>query len=182
MQTQHHHISSRVSEPFLLACGGIVLALVSAGAAGVAQTNSIQSRDKFSPAQTEVRDALAKFIHAFDNLNWEQFRSAFDDNATVFFPGLFTERAEGRAALDRDFKVFFQRIRTASGKKTAPYLDLRPKLLKIQVFNDVAVVTFHLEGRPGLLGRRTIVLLKTSAGWKIVHIHASEIAVPAAHR
>lgn len=148
MPTHQCHFALRASESSLLACGSSVLALVSAGAAGVGQTNSMQSRDKLSPAQIEVRDALAKFIHAFDDLNWEQFRSAFDDNATVFFPGLFTERAEGRAELDKDFKVFLQRIRTASGKKTAPYMDLQAKGLKIHAFNDVAVATFHLDSRP----------------------------------
>ena len=37
--------------------------------------------------------------------------------------------------------------------------------------------TFHLDDRAGFLNRRTIVLHKTTAGWKIVHLHASEVAV-----
>lgn len=142
----------------------------------------VQAQVKSGPADAEVRDALEKFIHAFDNLDWEGFRSAFDDNATVFFPHHFAERADGRAEFEKDFKVFFQRIRMGSYKTTAPYMDLRPKGMKIQLFDDVAVATFQLDGPPGFLGRRTIVLHKTGAGWKIVHIHASEMAVSGAHR
>lgn len=143
---------------------------------------SVRAQEKSAPADAEVREALAKFIHAFDDLDWNSFRSAFDDNATVFFPHHFAERADGRAEVEKDFKVVFQRIRMESRKTSAPYMDLQPKDLKVQIFNDVAVATFHLDGPPGFPGRRTIVLHKSKAGWKIVHIHASEMAVSGAHR
>jgi hypothetical protein len=42
---------------------------------------------------------------------------------------------------------------------------------------DVAIVTFHLDDRPSVLNRRTIVWQQTKSGWKIVHIHASEVAL-----
>jgi len=83
-------------------------------------------------AELEVRHTLAKFVYAFDNLNWEAFRLAFDDTATVFYPRAFPERANGRAEFEKTFKVVFQQIRS----------------------------------------RKT----KTSAGWKIVHLHASEVS------
>jgi hypothetical protein len=37
-------------------------------------------------AEAQVREALAKFVNAFDHLDWETFRLAFDDDATVFYP------------------------------------------------------------------------------------------------
>lgn len=40
-------------------------------------------------ADLEVRDALAKFVYAFDNLDWESFRLAFEDDSTVFYPHAF---------------------------------------------------------------------------------------------
>ncbi len=60
-----------------------------------------------------------------------------------------------------------------------PYIDIQPKDLRIQVFGNTAIATFHLDDRDGagLLNRRTIVLNKTEAGWKIVHLHASEVAI-----
>jgi hypothetical protein len=57
-------------------------------------------------------------------------------------------------------------------------MDLQPRDLNIQIFGEVAIATFHLDDRPGFLNRRTIVLHNTPEGWKIVHLHASEVATP----
>jgi ketosteroid isomerase-like protein len=125
--------------------------------------------------EAEVRTALAKFVQAFDNLDWEAFRACFADNATVFHPRQFSRRAEGRAGVEETFKQVFVRIK---GDKTdPPYVGLQPKDLQIQFAGDaVAIATFYLEDHPGFLNRRTIVLQKMKGGWKIIHIHASEVA------
>ncbi len=39
-----------------------------------------------APAESQVRETLARFIKAFDDLDWDTFRLSFDDNATVFYP------------------------------------------------------------------------------------------------
>jgi ketosteroid isomerase-like protein len=127
------------------------------------------------PVESEVKNALASFIRAFDDLDWEGFRLAFDDNATVFYPRAVPERANGRAEFEKTFKTVFEQIR--SGKTAAPYMDIQPKGVRIQVFGNVAIVTFHLDDREGFLNRRTIVLNKTEQGWKIVHLHASEVSL-----
>src|SRR5258707_23997 len=56
-------------------------------------------------AETEVRDTLAKFVRAFDNLDWDGFCAFFDDNATVFYPRAFPERANGRGQFEKTFKT-----------------------------------------------------------------------------
>ncbi len=127
------------------------------------------------PSDADVREALAQFIRAFDDLDWEHFRLAFDDNATVFYPRAMPQRANGRDEFEKAFKTVFQQIR--DGKTAAPYMDIQPKEMRIQLFGDVAIATFHLDDRAGFLNRRTIVLNKTEKGWKIVHLHASEVAV-----
>jgi len=123
----------------------------------------------------DVRQALARFIRAFDDLDWENFRLSFDDNATVFYPRAMPERANGRAEFEKAFKTVFQQIRGA--KTAAPYMDIQPRDLSLQLFGDVAIATFHLDDKPGFLNRRTIVLSKTEKGWKIVHLHASEVSL-----
>jgi ketosteroid isomerase-like protein len=136
------------------------------------------------PAQTpsnpqkpdDLQQALTTFIQAFDNLDWERFRSAFDDDATVFFPRGFSARATGRAEFEKNFKVVFEQIR--DGKTAPPFMDIQPEDMEIQRLGDVAVVTFHLDDRPGMLNRRTLVLRKNANGWKIVHLHASEVKLP----
>jgi ketosteroid isomerase-like protein len=125
--------------------------------------------------ELQVRAALARFVQAFDNLDWEAFRLAFDDNATVFYPRAFPERANGRAEFEKTFRSVFEQIR--GGKTAAPYMDIQPKQMKIQLFGNVAIATFHLDDRAGFVNRRTIVLNKNATGWKIVHLHASEVPV-----
>jgi ketosteroid isomerase-like protein len=127
-------------------------------------------------AETEVRNTLRSFIDAFDNLDWDRFRQAFDDKATVFYPRGFPERATGRAEFEAGFRKVFEQIR--GNKTAAPYMDIQPKNFELQMFGDVAIATFHLDDRAGFLNRRTLVLAKTGAGWKIVHLHASEVALP----
>jgi ketosteroid isomerase-like protein len=124
----------------------------------------------------EPRQMLARWIQAFDNLDWDEFRQGFDDNATVFYPRAVPHRADGRAAFEEHFRQVFVDIR--KGKSGPPYMDIRPRDLNIQMLGDVAIATFHLDDRPGFLNRRTIVLHNTPAGWKIVHLHASEVATP----
>ena len=70
----------------------------------------------------------------------------------------------GRKAFEKTFKLVFDQI--GGGKTIAPYMDIRPKDLEVQVFGDVAIATFHLDDRVGLLNRRTIVLNRTKEGWE----------------
>ena len=137
---------------------------------------SVFAKQQPASAESEVRDTLAKFVKAFDNLDWESFRLAFDDNATVFYPRAIPARATGRPEFERSFKMVFEQIR--NGRTAPPYMDIQPRDMKIQMFGNLAIATFHLDDRPGFLNRRTIVLNRTPVGWKIVHLHASEVAKP----
>jgi ketosteroid isomerase-like protein len=130
-----------------------------------------------SPAEdpeAEVRNTLSDFIHAFDNLDWLHFRGTFADDATVFYPRQFPHRAKGRAEFESFFKKVFDDIR--AGRTRGPYMDIQPRDLELQMLGTVAIATFHLDDRPGFLNRRTIVLRKQPSGWKIIHLHASEVA------
>jgi pimeloyl-ACP methyl ester carboxylesterase/ketosteroid isomerase-like protein len=121
---------------------------------------SVSPKAEAVSTESEVRDVLAKFIYAFDNLDWERFRGAFDDDATVFYPRAVPERANGRTEFEKAFRTVFQQIR--GEKRMPPYMDIQPKDLRIQVFGSTAVAIFHLDDRAGFLNRRTIVLNKTS--------------------
>jgi ketosteroid isomerase-like protein len=126
-------------------------------------------------AESEVRKALSDFIQAFDNLDWERFRASFADDATVFYPREFPDRANGRQEFERTFQKVFDRIR--AGRTQGPYMDIQPRELELQIAGDIAIATFHLDDRPGFLNRRTIVLRKQTLGWKIIHLHASEVPI-----
>ena len=140
----------------------IVMLLLCAG--------SVQAQ---SPEEPDVRRAVNDFVRAFVNLDWERFRASFDSNATVFFPRA-GRRAEEKQSIEAGFQQVFAKAREA--RKSAPYLTIEPHDMKVQAFGDTAIVTFHLDDDPAKIQRRTVVLHKTKVGWKIVHIHASEVA------
>jgi len=131
-----------------------------------------QSQEK---PESELRVALAGFIRAFDDLDWDHFRLTFLDDATVFYPREMPRRATGRAEFETGFRRVFEQIR--AGRTTPPYMDIRPRSLKVQVLGDTAIVTFHLDDRRGFVNRRTMLWKRTERGWKIAHLHASEVAV-----
>ncbi len=117
------------------------------------------------PAEEEqegIHRFLSEFITAFDNLDWDKFRNAFADDATVFYPRDRANRANGRMEVEEYFKHVFEQIR--AGRSKGPYMDIQPRELRIQVLGDVAIATFHLDDRPGFINRRTLVLRKTAAG------------------
>ena len=69
------------------------------------QTGFAWARPKVADAGPEA--ALQSFIQAFDNLDWDRFRSFFADDATVFYPRGFPRRAQGRAEIEANFQQVF---------------------------------------------------------------------------
>ena len=109
-----------------------------------------------SAGPAEVRAAVDTFVRAFEALDWPAFRACFVEGATVFHPA-------PPHVLRTDSPESFERARAA----------VNIRLLA----EKVALVTFHLpDGET--MGGRTVVLQKLEAGWKIVHIHASNLPAP----
>ena len=124
-----------------------------------------------------VNNQLSKFVKAFENLDFDQFQSFFADNVTVFFPpsAMLSGRIDGKEKSMAVFKAFFQRVKEK--KSSPPYLDIKPEKMNIDLFGDVAVVTFELND-PGALSRRTIVMKKINGQYLIIHLHASKADIP----
>jgi SnoaL-like protein len=104
-----------------------------------------------SPDSVAVGAAVTRFLTAFENLDWETFRACFDDSATVFYP---------------------------TPEPPPPFHRLEPEHLAIDcVGSTIAVVTFQLRNSERL-ARRTLVFQKTEpGGWRIVHLHASNVGL-----
>jgi ketosteroid isomerase-like protein len=118
-----------------------------------------------------VEQTLATFLAAFNDLDRPRVEACFTPDATVFVP-------YGGSRKIGFWNDFFDRW-----KATRPgplYQQLQPLDLQIQNFGDTAVATFHLAAAQGLLARRTLVLTRTADGWKIAHLHGSNLPrVPA---
>ena len=130
------------------------------------------THDDLGTTIREVEAALAEFVAAFNDLDWERFAACFAAEATVFFPAkpFPVGRATGWEEVAAGFAPYFAELRaTVAGP---PYQQIAPQDLLIQPLGETALATFHLP-RETALGRRTLVLRKMDDGWRIVHLHAS---------
>ena len=127
-------------------------------------------------SEPEIKQALTVFLTAFDNLDWPAFRACFAPDATMFHPAAPNlKRIDSPQEFEKAWLGVFARIRKASGRDAPPYMNLQPQDVKIQELSqDVALVTLHLVDGT-VLNRRTIVFRRDAGGWKIVHIHASNL-------
>jgi ketosteroid isomerase-like protein len=148
-----------------------LMALLVAGTVYAAYSNQ-DNREQ------EVRLVFNRFITAFNNLDWDVFHNLLANEVTVFNPDIpeapSVGRLDGREQVENGFKaVFAASKRQGNGP---PYLHIVPKNVKIQMLGDTAIVSFEFDREGNSIGRRTILLHHESHDWKIVHIHASNVA------
>jgi len=130
--------------------------------------------------EQRLQQALRDFLGAFENLCLPSFMAAFAEDATVFFPfAKVPLRANGAQEIEKIFAEVFEsrRSREMSGP---PYLNLDPADLRIVIDGSLALVSFHLHDSDDdqrTLCRRTLVWMDDGVRWRILHLHASNIAV-----
>jgi ketosteroid isomerase-like protein len=121
---------------------------------------------------TSPEAAATEFLDAFKSMDQARFDQFFSIDVTMFFPdGPFPEvRVEGREAVLASFHEFFALVR----KRGRTALNITPIDQRVQLYGEVAVVTFELESDE-TVGRRSLILRKMGNEWRIVHFHASAI-------
>ena len=125
-----------------------------------------QSKDSVN-----VMRATEKFLFAFNNFNWSQFRQSFDSSATIFYPEWKPAgRIAGKVEIEKTWLELFPEF--ADSANTAK-MNVTPRDVFIQLYGETAIVSFHLGDGKAWLSRRTLVMLKRKDDWKIVHLHAS---------
>jgi len=133
--------------------------------------------DPVPPGDPGVTAFVSDFLTAFENLDWERFRSCFRDDACVFHPDF--ERASrvcGRDEVEASFKKVFDEIR-AESPNGPPYMSLKAERLKVQIVNaNAAIVSFELRNSHRI-ARRTLFLVRDDGEWRIVHLHASNLKI-----
>ncbi|HEX7828935.1 MAG TPA: nuclear transport factor 2 family protein [Thermoanaerobaculia bacterium] len=118
-----------------------------------------------TPAQT-----VEAFLAALNDAD-PKIVALFDDEATIFFPMNDRPlRANGRAEIEATFTSLFAQMANAKGKGMPAPESLRTDMLG----DDAAIVTFQTTN-PNVTSRRTFVLKREGATWKIVHLHGSNV-------
>ena len=119
---------------------------------------------------------LSRFLAAFNALDWQTFQDCLAEDVSLFNPDIpevaSLHRLDGRAAVENSFRKVFAASPNAPGA-VGPHIV--PERTRVQQFGDTAVATFEFQRHGASFGRRSIVLNRGAAGWKIVHIHASNV-------
>ncbi|MCL5742781.1 MAG: nuclear transport factor 2 family protein [Acidobacteria bacterium] len=136
-------------------------------------------------SEAEVRGLMNAFLAAFQNLDWPAFRKCWADRPVIFHPTAAIHPDHGHIddpqTFDAEWKGLFETVRKSAAQRgvaTPPFMKLEPKDLRIDFpIPDVAVVTFHLRSSTSRIGRRMFVVARSAAGWKITHLHASNLSL-----
>jgi ketosteroid isomerase-like protein len=116
--------------------------------------------------RSTVERALATFIDAFSNLDRPRVEACFTPDATVF-------NAYGGMRQIGFWCDEFDAWRAT--RPGPPYLRIEPTDLIVQDCGEVVIASFHLHTEPNVERRRSIVLARQPDGWRIVHLHASNV-------
>ena len=140
-----------------------VLVLVSA----CAESPSLRSVDG-----PEVEHSFEGFIRAFNNLDWNAFATFIAADVSLFNPDNQTSttlhRIDGKEEVAASFRKVFD---AARDQGQGP--NIVPRNVRVQHLSRAAIVTFEFDRGHGSFGRRTLIFVHTSGGWKLEHIHAS---------
>jgi ketosteroid isomerase-like protein len=125
-----------------------------------------------SPIEHDVWQVVLAFNRAFAANDPDAYFALVDDEVTVITPGN-PYRVEGQA---NDRAGFEFALRQGYGRVHF-FQELQPQ---VQVYGEVAVVTYYTRGSYGAEAgpklaylKETDVLVKRTDGWKIAHVHVS---------
>jgi ketosteroid isomerase-like protein len=154
----------------------VTFVVLLACAAPHAQAQEPPGHTRLQEDSASVHAALTRFLSAFENLDWDAFRSAFSDSASVFHPApSMGARVAGQNDVERSFSVVFADIKAAA-QNGPPYHRLDPEDLHIlRLGPDAFLLSFQLRNAERL-ARRTVIMRRETVGWRIVHLHASNMA------
>jgi len=122
--------------------------------------------------RSDVERTFERFIHAFNDLDWDTFSELLSPEVSLFNPQtsttLILHRLDGKDQVATSFQRVFDAARSSGDGP-----DISPHNVRIQRLPGAAIVTFEFDREHGSFGRRTLVFVQTAEGWRLVHLHAS---------
>ena len=126
--------------------------------------------DEFPDAQAEIKVIVDSIFKSIQNKDAESLKSfhLYGPKFTAFAPGMLRQGSKENEEKER------QTINSISS------LEYNLNDLKINVFGEVAIVTYHGDfeftfetGSKQMHTQTTLIFVKTEAGWKLTHEHSS---------
>jgi predicted enzyme related to lactoylglutathione lyase/ketosteroid isomerase-like protein len=122
-----------------------------------------------------VEQIIHRFLAAVDTGDAETLASCFEPDASMYFPFENTSAlVEGREAIMERFLQLFDAWRRRDVKM--PYVGFKPEHVVVRSAGPghaLATFTVGIEGAPG---RRTVLARDTLDGWRVLHLHASNLS------
>jgi predicted enzyme related to lactoylglutathione lyase len=126
-------------------------------------------------------DGLARVIHGFlaavDAGDEAALAGCFDPEASLYFP--FRDSAgltEGREAIIERFGRLFAAWRCRG--KSPPFVGFVPEDLAVRAAGPGHALATFTVGIDASRGRRTVLGRQALEGWRILHLHASNLGTP----
>ncbi|HCY74420.1 MAG TPA: hypothetical protein DHV28_00730 [Ignavibacteriales bacterium] len=150
----------------------IVFGIVIAGCQPSEKSEIDIINDEFSESQAEIKEVLDGIFKSIQDKDDDKLISYH-----IYGPK-FTEFRDGEPRTGSEANEKYERGLVSAVSK----FDYELGDLAINVFGEVAVVTFHADFRPTIgedvnqiLGQVTLVFVKTDNAWKITHEHFSPL-------
>lgn len=131
---------------------------------------------RVEPEAAGPEAAARAFVAALDGLDLEGVRATLAEDVTLFAPhGDALQLVSGRLEVMREFERRFGAWTAGGGRVPLGLAEAATDFHVQRLGLDVALVTWRLE-REGSPGRRTACLALREGGWRLVHLHSSNLA------
>ncbi len=121
--------------------------------------------------KARVQQVVQRMLEAIDQGEPSGLERVWSEDSSMFFPFLNSPRlALGRPAILARLTALFDKLR--AGGARPPFVGFSLTDARIEIFGEAALCTFSYPIN-GLLARRSFVLVREGADWRIKHVHGS---------
>lgn len=125
--------------------------------------------------KARVKVVVQSMLHAIDHGDASGLASLWSEDSSMFFPFLNSPRlAIGKAAILARFTALFAKFK--AGGAEPPYVGFTFDDVRVDILGDAALCSLSYPVK-GLVARRSLVLVREKADWRIKHVHGSNANV-----
>lgn len=125
--------------------------------------------------ETQLRELVQRFLDAIDRADAVALAPLWCEDASMYFPFANSQDlVRGRAAVLARFDRMFADLR-ARNPGPPPYIRFRTEAFECFALDQRTAVVYAMLGFAAQRGRRTLLLRREPDGWRLLHVHASNM-------